>query len=738
MEESFLQDHFYKNHFFKDFSPKVIKQIGHSARLKKLATGETLFSQQRESNSLFLILQGKIDRVYILENEQRHIDVVGPGDLIGGFSFLGHSKPFLSASTIEECQVLELPNNIFQQLAPSHPDEVTHFKNLLNHELRKTQLTLSLRLNDLFKDLSKNVFDALQAEMQLKTLASDTLLCKEGQIANEMYVVVYGKLRIFTENDAQQVKVLKDVGRGSAVGEIGVITSEQRTASVRAIRDSSIAVLSKESFERLLVKFPVVMNRTFVKNIILHLVTNAKKPVSPANSYSLIALNPLLQLGEIAHQLQKCLSAYGKTLILDSSICDQSLSSTDISQIDLNDSRNNALIQWLNEQELSYQYLIYVTDPGMTQWTKRCLRQADHLLMVANANDDKQLTQYESEIKQNSRFSYSKKTLLIMHNASTKMPSGSVDWLNEREAPYFHHARYNTNSDFQRVARFLTGRANGLVLGGGGARGFAHIGVIRAMEELNIPIDIVGGNSIGAVVAAQCAMQWPYQEMIDRIIHLSKGGEQFTLPLVSLFTGKNMEKGFKEMFGDSHIEDLWRKFYCVSCNLSRAKVMVHNNGLVKDAVRYSNAPPGLFPPIVKNGDLLVDGALLNNIPVDIMQRINEGGNIIAIDVNIKEEMLNSTEYGTSLSGFKVLASRLNPFKPAINIPNMIELLSRASTIGGIAQQQKGMQGLADLYLLPPVKQFALMDYKKGTEIAQLSYEYAMPLLEDWKKITDNE
>ncbi len=187
------------------------------------------------------------------------------------------------------------------------------------------------------------------------------------------------------------------------------------------------------------------------------------------------------------------------------------------------------------------------------------------------------------------------------------------------------------------------------------------------------------------------------------------------------------------MFGDIQIDDLWHHYYSISCNISRATLMTHDNGPLLSAVLNSNSPPGLFPPQVSHGDLLVDGALLNNVPVDIMRNYNEGSTVIAVDVNAREDLLNNTENSGGISGWKILLNKLNPMAPKIKMPNIIETLTRSSIIGGLAQRKKMLDGYADLYLQPPVNNFSLRDYKRGKQIAEIGYQYALEEFQIWLK-----
>ncbi len=237
---------------------------------------------------------------------------------------------------------------------------------------------------------------------------------------------------------------------------------------------------------------------------------------------------------------------------------------------------------------------------------------------------------------------------------------------------------------------------------------------------------------MGAIIAAQCALQWDWQQMVEQTMALCQKGDQMTLPLVSLFSGYRVIRAFRQMFADTQIEDLWYPFFTVSCNLSRATVMTHRSGSLSEAVLYSNTPPGLLPPRVVDGDLHVDGALLNNMPADVMRGLIGDGTVIAVDVSQREEMLHNTPFDSGLGGWQLLLEKMRLGKSKRHYPGIKDILSRASIIGGLAQQQQVREGVADLYLTPPVSGYTNMSYRQGMEIMEAGYRHALAELELWQ------
>lgn len=263
----------------------------------------------------------------------------------------------------------------------------------------------------------------------------------------------------------------------------------------------------------------------------------------------------------------------------------------------------------------------------------------------------------------------------------------------------------------------------GLALSGGGARGFAHVGAIRAIQEAGIPIDIIRGTSMGFIIAAQHAVEWDFQAMLGNSAQAAKDMIfDFTFPLVSLFSGAGLVKGLKRFLGDLNIEDLWLPYFCVSSNLTRAEVMVHHRGKLWRAVQASNAAPGIFPPVLWGNDLLVDGAILSNLPADILRARHEG-KIIAVDVSPPVDLDGNYDYSESISGWKVLWRKLNPFARKMDIPGIMTILRRSGELASLLNQKQTVDRLVDLYLRIPVERYGLQDYRAANEIIDIGFEW---------------
>jgi predicted acylesterase/phospholipase RssA len=288
----------------------------------------------------------------------------------------------------------------------------------------------------------------------------------------------------------------------------------------------------------------------------------------------------------------------------------------------------------------------------------------------------------------------------------------------------------NARGDFGRLARFLNDKSIGLTLGGGFARGIGHIGVIRAMRELDIPIDMVGGTSMGAIIAGQCALEWDYRDMVEITCRrsLESFKRDYTLPLVSFLSGRKISNVITSIAGDIDIEDAWLPFFCVSASLTRGEMKVHSSGSAARSVIASSRAPGLFPPVSWDDELLVDGGLVNMVPSDVMRNFVGQGTVVSVDVAPSVEF-GETDFGLSFSGWEALRRRLGIFSRRNKAPGMIELLLRTLEFGRAPSGR--LRHSADAYLTLPLTDFRYRDFHRGAEMAEIGYLFAMNYFEKW-------
>jgi predicted acylesterase/phospholipase RssA len=372
---------------------------------------------------------------------------------------------------------------------------------------------------------------------------------------------------------------------------------------------------------------------------------------------------------------------------------------------------------------------VYQLDPEWTTWSRRSVRSVDHIVLVAGAAGDPSISEHEQSLWTSFGGRHRPDiSLVLLHDPSTTLPTGTTRWLEHRDLASHHHVRRGDQQDLARLGRLLTGTATSIVLGGGGARGFAHLGVFDVLEELDKPIDMIGGTSIGAIMGVCPALGWDAATSRERAVSSFRRLMDPTLPTTSLLRGRRITRALRSMLGDTDIADLWIPYFCVSTNLTTARLEVHDRGPLVEAIRASIAIPGVLPPVPRDGDLLVDGGLLDNVPVDEMRRRNPTGQVVAVDVAPAQGPVAARDYGLSPSGFRALLDRRRGQGP----PHLVSTMVRATLLSSVRDRQRVVDdALADLYLDVSVDGGNLLDFSQGSEIATAAATSTRGVLGRW-------
>jgi predicted acylesterase/phospholipase RssA/CheY-like chemotaxis protein/CRP-like cAMP-binding protein len=561
-------------------------------------------------------------------------------------------------------------------------------------------------------------------------------LISQGEPSDSVYVLMSGRLQVSRDEPDGTTRVVGDISQGETVGEWGLLSGEPRSATVVANRDSSLARITSSAFARLVSRHSRIL--TNASQDVVGRLRQAFQSHWGGPGVTAIALVPLsarVPLAQLARDLVRELGAFGSTLHLDRARIRELLGQDAAQELEEHVSATR-VSGWLNDLEAQHRFAVYEADLTARAWTTRCIRQADRVLLVAEADGAPAPDWLAAEIdRAGSVESPTQRELVLLHSRRQPVSAGTARWLGEPGMRAHHHVTLRSGDDVQRLARRLAGRAIGVVLSGGGLRGAAHVGVLRALQEAGIHVDFVGGTSAGSLVAAQYALGWSIEEMRARtheLIVRRRALADYTLPIVSLIAGQRYVRALQEMFGDTCIEDVWLPYFCVSSNLTRAEVVVHRQGLLGRAIRASCAIPGVFPPIQDGrGDLLVDGGLLNNLPADVMSRLCDGGPVIAVDLRVKVDLAEGFKFGDSVSGGRLVLNRLNPFaSERSSVPNMLAVLLRSTLLGSVhagADQRRA----ARFYINPSVEHFPLLDGRAADAIYDLGYRTACQALEQW-------
>lgn len=591
----------------------------------------------------------------------------------------------------------------------------------------------------IFGDFNQDMLRHVLPRVQWVELGGGQLLFRQGELDESLFFVVSGRLRAFTQGAAGARNVLGEIARGETVGEMAFFTGEPRTASVAAVRDSVLARFSKEVFRELLLAYPLVsLNMT--RQVIERLKrTQARSKHSKPVTIGVVAITAQVDAQAFASMLAERLAHHGKTVVLTSQGMDQRLGQPGAAQAPLVEAeRSRRVTVSLEQIETEHQYVLFVADALPSEWTRRCTRHCDELLLVADADQNAQRHPIELEYlgrddAASDQASQVAQRLVLLHPDDRRSPEGTARWLQGRALAGHVHVRRTLARDWQRLGRLVSGNTVGLVLSGGGARGFAHLGVLRAIEEAGIQVDLAAGTSIGAVMAAYVAMDLPMQQVIRAAREAFKAnptGDFNLLPLMSLIKGKRLKRAIDSAIvqscgGHIDIEDLWKGFFCVSSNYSKACETVLTQGHLAKSIRASVSIPGALPPVMLDGELHVDGGSFNNFPTDVMARMGASS---IIGVNLLRERDAKYELDEVPGWFELLRDKLRGRRKQYRLPSLTSLLLNTSLMYSHARQHKA-QADVDLYFAPPVEQYGMLEWKQFDRIVEAGYRHGLEQIE---------
>lgn len=558
---------------------------------------------------------------------------------------------------------------------------------------------------------------------------SGDVVVREGEPSDDLLLVVLGRLRVVRSSAAGERTTVAEVGRGETVGEIGLITGEPRSATVYAIRDSILARLTRERFDLLCRRHPRVMMERFAGGMLRRLLREARGDLPQHGGFrGAIALVPTAaEAGSwrwFADGLVRELGLQGAAVAVTRASCDRLLGRDGACARRLSAEEEASVARWLGAYEQEHRFVLYEADGGPA-WSRRCVRQADHVVVLAPGGGEPRLDALAAI--QGGDAVERKLSLVLLHEDGVIRPGAAAAWSSATSIGQVHHVRVGDERDLARVSRLLAGAATALVIGGGGARAFAGAGVARALHEAAVPVDVVAGVSAGAVVAALLAMGLPYEELITRCGAVARPVD-YTIPVHALTSGRNWSAALATLFGDTTIEDLLLPYFCTSVNLSLAELVVHESGSLLHAVRSSTAIPGILPPVWHDGDLLVDGGLLNNLPIDLAHGRDGVGRVLAVNVTPPASDDPREPFGYHVSGWRALAGRLTG-RGSTDLPTAVNLLMQAMLVSD-AKTKRMNSRLADWLFEPALAGYSLMDWQHIAAIAETGYRYAAETLGD--------
>ncbi|KAJ6623144.1 hypothetical protein B0H10DRAFT_1873583 [Mycena sp. CBHHK59/15] len=719
-------------------------------------------------------------------NRQKLLFTVKPGGIAPNYSLLAalcNSASYVDIKAKTDTYVGFLPSHALERLLEKRPIVL---------------LTLAKRLISLLSPLLLHI-DASLDWMQVN---AGQVLWRPEDISDSFYIVINGRLRAITETEAGGMTIVGEYGQGDTVGELDVITSSPRRNTVHAIRDTELIRMPQTLFNAISARNPQTtaqllrMIASRVRDEVDSSSSTQSRNASDNNNLKTVAVLPVSRLVPVdafARKLQAALEGIGAS----TSYLNQASISSHLGRHAFTRMGKLKAAGWLADQEQKYRTVLYVADsPVNSSWTQTCIRQAD-CVMVVGMGDDPSIGEYERLLL--SMKTTARKELVLLHPDRTVVPGSTREWLKNR--PWVHQhihmelpglvlpipkpvvpkdpdavttlknlkdkvqsgiQKYRKTgsdprpqrlphiNDFSRLARRICGKSIGLVLGGGGARGIAHLGLIRALEEYGIPIDHIGGTSIGAFVGGLYAREGDIlstsgraKQFSSRMGNIWRILSDVTYPIVAYTTGHEFNRGIYKAFYDLHIEDMWLPFFCNTTNIMTSRMEIHENGYAWRFIRASMTLVGLLPPLCNDGGMLVDGGYgksqshplngnsnhfsVDNLPVATMFSMG-ASSVFACDVASLDDN-TPRKFGDTVSGWWLLINRWNPFSNARLVPPITEIQSRLAYVSSVKTLEDAKVARGCLYIAMPVQEYGTLQFSKFEDIQRKGYHAALNILE---------
>ncbi|KAL4238128.1 Neuropathy target esterase [Mactra antiquata] len=724
--------------------------------------GVNLMKQGDQEACILFVVTGQLNVLqhYVGEaTKEIKLFSAQPGEIVGALAVLTGEPSFFTIRSKVETRVCSISKSDFYLIMREQPSVVLNVAS-----------TTLIRLTPFVRQID--------FALDWMMIEAGRALFRQGDHSDSIYIVLTGRLRTVMTMNGDKKEMVGEYGRGELVGIVEVLTQQERVTTAIAVRDTELAKIPSELLNVIKRKFHQVVTRRLIhllgQRIIgsmrgnsdtLHMpdtMPGAETRGSVAN-LATVAILPAsndVPLTNFTLELQHAIGAIGSVTRFTSDIVKRWLGAGALDSV--NEFR---LFSWLGQQEDIHRMILYQCDKTMTRWTKMCIRQADCILIVGLSGNDPKVGELEQQME--TIDVRAQKELVILHQEDADYPRGTVDWLNARGwCSSHHHIRCpkrvfskrssakmqqiyedlhkaggpDRMSDISRLARFLTGTSVGLVLGGGGARGLAHIGIIRALIEAKIPIDIVGGTSIGSFMGALWCEEVNHTRFIQRarewsmkMTSIASKILDLTYPMASMFTGSAFNESIETTFKDRQMEDLWIPFFCVTTDINISQMRIHSHGCLWRYVRASMTLAGYLPPLCDpvDGHLLLDGGYVNNLPADIMRSMG-AQSIFAVDVGSVDNS-EFTNYGDKLSGWWLLWKRWNPWAAPVRVPDMQEIQSRLAYVSCMRQLEIVKNCDYCEYIRPPIDKYGTLQFGTFDEIVDVGYNHGKTLLSGWEK-----
>lgn len=584
-----------------------------------------------------------------------------------------------------------------------------------------------IKSNKIFSSLDEKACQQIAPKFTRVELASGETLFHQGDPVKSVFIVESGKLAAILVTPQGTEKIVGHIDPGETVGEAGALTRESRSLTVRALKDCVLYRISSKDFLDVCYLFPSVMYATIHPMIRRSRGLVKALAADRVSKHIIVApANKSISLQVFYDKLAIYLKKHPNILVLFDT-------SPEFSRKDIDSAQIKQLLSEMEKNKRPHKTLYLLTSLD-SMLARIILKKTDIVYLAADFNATPKIDNTILD-RLNSHLSHFKNDpgLILLYPDNSSMPRKTANWLALTSFSLHHHVRLTSSRDFHRLIRFFRDRAVGVILGGGGTRGWSHLGVIKALREMKVPIDYVGGTSVGAMIAAAYAIHESYEDAYDRFYKIvfnatnSLTWRSLTWPQISLFNAKSFTRTQQEVFGNYDIEDLRIPFFCVSCNLATNTEVIHRSGKLWERVRASSSIPGLIPPMVIDNVMHLDGGLLNNLPVDVAREtLGKKSRIIAVEISSFGLDRHKYFFPPMLGFWQVILAKLGFKFQEYRFPRFLDTFLRAVFIGSSARSRQNSLA-ANLAINLNLGKFRVLhsSAKQAEKLIELGYDAAM-------------
>ncbi|MEI1278704.1 patatin-like phospholipase family protein [Leptospira venezuelensis] len=740
---------------FRDWNQEETSSFAGLFEYKSINSGTVLIASEKSSTWFYFLLEGKCEEfTKASSGEELMIRSLGPASHFGEAGFFHWKEGKFGVRTETDSKLLRISTKNWHKWEAENPEtskrwkerlETKRFFRMASYEPSHKELLGFISNLELLFHIDRRKIGELTPYLRWLYVPGGERLMLQGEPGNSLFVILSGRFRYSVSDDQGNITGEGEFAKGDIIGEMSLLTGEPRSASVYAVRSSQVIQISRNGFRKFISESPEALFHV-TETIARRLGQKNKESSRFGRKVHTIALVPVTEgfpLRHFSNELSKSLKSFGSALPVNEEKLSKFLKDKKIHQKNGMRFGIPDILSWFGGLEKEYDNVVFEVAPsGDPLWTEASLRQADRILLLSEAGRPILKNSYSWNLIQGESLGETTKESVIYLEDSYNRWEELENTLHELPGQKLI-LRKDRAGEFDRIARRLESRSVGVALSGGGAKGFAHLGLLRSLTEAGIPIDLIGGTSSGSIMAGLFAMGYGFDESLRLIKEVwieAKLTRDYTLPFVSILRGARYSRAIKEFFGNRKIETLLVPFLAVACDLTNSKPKVFEEGEVWKAIRASTSIPGIFPPFFTDGALYVDGGLWDNLPGSLVRR--KGADVlISVDLGAGSQPNKDQTYGLLVesrfpgegpSAIKLLGNQFMKKEDRYSFPHIGELFMRSMLLSSRNNLLKTKEN-SDIFVELPVRDFSTFDWDEYKRLYEIGYEHSQKSVKDWAK-----